>query len=371
MIIPDEPAAAQEVPAGPATRHVIAEPVAAGEHHRHITLVAGESLIDLILSSQGAVHASPGGGPFNTARTIARLGQPTRFLGRFSADPFGQQLTRKLAEDEVDLVVPEQVAEPTALAIVALSGAGIPQYWFHLAGTAGFMLDLPAAQQALQADVGALHIGSLGLVVEPMAAGMEALAHNLPAPVLLMLDPNWRARAIPDADAHRTRVHRLLPRTDILKLSTEDLAFLMPGSNVPDAARALLSLGARCVVVTNGPEPVRAFTSDNQLTVPVPPADVLDTVGAGDAFSGGLLAWWTERRLTREHLADPGQLLAALTAATQVAAMTCRRAGADPPWRHEMDAFKDWNHSQPLCDTAAPGQPPAGPRSAACSTIVP
>src|SRR5262245_44388512 len=104
-------------------------------------LVAGESLIDLIIGPQVTVHASLGGGPFNAARTIARLGQPTRFLGRFSADPFGQLLTERLLADGVEVAVPDRMAEPTALAIVALRGAGLPEFWFHLAGTATFALD--------------------------------------------------------------------------------------------------------------------------------------------------------------------------------------------------------------------------------------
>jgi fructokinase len=299
-------------------------------------LVAGESLIDLIVGPRGDVHASAGGGPFNTARTIARLGQPVRFLGRFSADPFGVMLTTKLAEDQVELALPEQVAEPTALAIVSLDDAGVARYWFHLTGTAGFVLDQPSAEQALQADVTALHVGSLGLVVEPMAAAVESLAGQLPQGVLLMLDPNWRASAIPDASAHLGRIRRVLPRTDVLKTSTEDLVFLVPGGDVPSAARTLLGWGARCVLVTDGPAPVQVFTADNQLTVPVPPAEVVDTVGAGDAFGGGFLAWWAERGLAREQLADPGLLEAAAASAAQVAALTCTRAGADPPWQHEM-----------------------------------
>lgn len=317
-------------------------------------LVAGESLIDLIVGPQGQVHASPGGGPFNAARTIARLGQPTRFLGRFSADPFGQVLTEKLLRDQVDLALPDRVAEPTALAIVAISGHGIPQYWFHLAGTAGFMLDEPTAGRELQADVAALHIGSLGLVVEPMAAALEHLVRNLPRSALLLLDPNWRAQATPDADAFRGRLRRILPRTDILKTSTEDLAFLAPGSGVPEAARTMLGWGARCVLVTDGPASIRAFTTGGQFSVPVPPVDVVDTVGAGDAFGGAFLAWWVEHGLTGENLADSPVLLAAVTAAARVASLTCGRAGAEPPWRHELDAGEGWGHEpMPQQDSAA------------------
>ena len=109
-----------------------------------------------------------------------------------------------------------------------------------------------------------MHVGTLGLVVEPMAGVVEDLARQLPSPVLLMLDPNWRASAIPDPAAHLDRIRRLLARTDIVKTSSEDLGFLVPGGDVPAAARTLLSWGARCVLVTDGPETVQAFTPDGQ-----------------------------------------------------------------------------------------------------------
>ena len=305
-------------------------------------LVAGESLIDLIVGGQGAVHASPGGAAFTAARTIARLGQPVRFLGRFSADPFGQVLIEKLVKDQVELALPDRVAQPTALAVVAVDGTGVPQYWFHLAETATFLLDDATAGAALQADVTALHVGTLGLIVPPMATELERLVQRLPDPVLLFLDPNWRERAIPDADAHRSRIRRMLPRTDILKSSTEDLAFLVPDATVPEAAGRLLGWGARCVLITDGPAPIWAFTADGQLSVPVPPVEVVDTVGAGDSFGGGFLAWWAEHGLARADLADLGRLRAAVTAGARVAAVTCSRAGAEPPWRHELDASESW-----------------------------
>ena len=150
-------------------------------------LVAGESLIDLIVGAQGAVHASPGGAAFTAARTIARLGQPVRFLGRFSADPFGQVLIEKLVKDQVELAFPDRVAQPTALAVVAVDGTGVPQYWFHLAETATFLLDEATAGAALQAGVTALHVGTLGLIVPPMATELERLVQRLPDPVLLFL----------------------------------------------------------------------------------------------------------------------------------------------------------------------------------------
>jgi fructokinase len=271
-------------------------------------LVAGESLIDLIVEPAGQVRANPGGGPFNAARTIARLGHATQFLGRFSTDPFGQLLMGKLSEDGVSVALPDPVDNPTALATVAVSALGVPRYWFHLAGTAGFMLDQLTAQRALETDITALHIGTLGLVVEPMATELERMAAALPPAALLLLDPNCRPQTIPDADAYLARIWRILPRADLVKVSVEDLAFLAPGASVPEAARVLIDAGAGTVLVADGPAIVRMFAGTEHLTVPVPAADVVDTVGAGDAFGGSFLAWWVERGLGREHLADPAQL---------------------------------------------------------------
>jgi fructokinase len=307
-----------------------------------VILVAGESLIDLIVGPQGGVHASPGGGPFNTARTVARLGHATRFLGRFSVDPFGRLLRDRLAADRARLVLPDPVAEPTALAVVGFTAPGVPRYWFHLAGTASFMIDQATAQHALRPGVAALHIGTLGLVVEPMASGLEHLVTGLRPAALLMLDPNCRPQAIPDPAAYRARIRRILARTDIVKTSREDLTFLLPGVPVPGAARTLLGWGAGCVLVTDGPAQVQAFVPGGQLAVPVPRASVVDTVGAGDAFGGAFLAWWVEHGLARDSLEDAGLLLAAVAAAARVATMTCEKAGAEPPWRDELEGREGW-----------------------------
>ena len=193
-------------------------------------LVAGESLIDLIVDPAGGVRASLGGGPYNAARTMARLGAEVQFLGRVSADPFGSLLAGGLAQSGVRLGQPAPVAEPSTLAVLSVTGDGIAQYWFHLTGTAGVLLDTGSAATALASGrVSGLHTGALGLLAEPMASGIETLAGQLPDRALLSLDPNCRPAATPDPDGYRARVQRLAARADIVKVSTDDLCSCGPG----------------------------------------------------------------------------------------------------------------------------------------------
>jgi fructokinase len=301
------------------------------------TVVIGENLVDLLVDATGAVDAVPGGGPFNVARTVARLGQPATFVSRLSADAFGRVLRQVLADDGVRLAFERPVDRPTALAVVD-DAAVAPRYAFHLRDTAAFGITSEEGIGALRSlgDVGALYIGTLGLVVEPMATMVEDVVAELPGSAIVVLDPNCRPSATADPDAFRGRVDRLLPRSDIVKVSTEDLDYLLPRMARDDQVATLLERGAAVVVVTDGPDPVRVRSLDGQAAVDVPSRPVVDTVGAGDALVGGLLAWWTARGVTRAEAREIPILAEGLGVAVEVAAITCSRQGADPPRASEL-----------------------------------
>ena len=305
--------------------------------------VTGEALIDLVIDGDGCPRPRPGGGPFNTARTIGRLGLTPAFLGRLSQDSFGQQLRTRLDQDGVTLAVPQPADAPTTLAVVDIDAAGAPRYRFYLAGTSSGALEYPLLAAALPDDTTALHAGTLALVMEPIATSIERLiTTDLPAGTLVMIDPNCRPGAITDRSAYRARLSRILRRADVVKVSVEDLAYLYPGATGRAAATALLRQGPRLVLVTDGPRPARAFLPEQEMSVAVPAVQVVDTIGAGDAFGGAFLAWWAGNELGKSDLQRSGPVRNALRAAAEVASATCTRAGAEPPWLGELAGKPGW-----------------------------
>jgi fructokinase len=190
----------------------------------------------------------------------------------------------------------------------------------------------------LPGRIGALYVGTLGLVFEPMATTLERLVERVDAATLVALDPNCRPAAIEDRAAYRERLERVLSRTDVLKVSEDDLGWLLPGSSATDAARALLAGGDGVALVTLGDRGALIVGSDDDvIAVEAPPVELVDTIGAGDAFMGAFLANWRSRGLGRAELGRREELVEATRFACRVAARTCARAGAEPPRRAELD----------------------------------
>lgn len=301
-------------------------------------VVAGESLVDLLVADDGTVVATPGGGPYNVARTLGRLGRPVAYLGRLSTDRFGQILRAHLAADGVDLGLAPATDDPTMLAVAELDDAGTAHYRFHSAATAAAGLALRDVPDGLPASAIALHVGTLGLVLEPMAETIEGLVAGAAPSVLVMADPNCRPAAIRDEPAYRARLDRILARADVIKVSTDDLAWLEPDLDPVAVARRLLARGPAIALVTDGGRPVRIVpgVAGDVVIVDVPAVRVVDTIGAGDAFGAGFLAAWTGAGRGRTELRDVEFVAAATRLAVEVGARTAGRAGAEPPILAEL-----------------------------------
>lgn len=311
--------------------------------------VAAEALIDLVIDPSGSVTALPGGAGFNVARTIARLGGDCQYLGKLSDDGFGGQLRSLLDRVGVQIAVDHLTTAPTTLAIARLDELGTAEYRFYLEGTSAALLaaeDVPT--QILDGST-ALALGGLALLIYPTASSLTALITRKPPGATILLDPNCRPAAVADLEAYREMIDTVLRQVDIVKVSTDDLRLLRPEYASRMAARSLLELGPAAVLVTDGGAPVAIHTESDERTVPVGVVEVVDTIGAGDAFVAGFLTWWTAHALADHDAGDIDALLSAATAATAAAAAACTVHGADLP------ADFRWSTGSGVSRTVTPG----------------
>ncbi len=290
-------------------------------------VVAGEALVDVIERPDGEVVAVPGGGPYNTARAIGRLGVPVAWAGVLSSDTHGRRLEAALRGDGVSLDLVQRTDLPTTQALAELNERGEATYRFIVDGTSAPALDGSRLVASLPSDIAAVHVGTLGLVFEPIAGVLEALVAGLADDVIVMVDPNCRPSATPDPSAFRHRMARILARADVVKVSTADQAFL--GAEVV----------APVVVVTDGGGPVTVRIGGHSHEVEVPSVPVVDSVGAGDTFGGAMLAWIVNAGVTRATIAQPASVLPAVRFAVRASALVCQRAGADPPTLAELGGW--------------------------------
>jgi fructokinase len=311
-----------------------------------VVAVAGEALIDLLpRGDQGLFEAVPGGSPANVAVGLARLGVPTRMLARIADDALGQRLRAHLAGNGVDLSFAVRAPEPTSLAIVTMGPDGLADYDFRVEGTADWQWRDAELAGALGGQVVALHAGSLALTMPPGAAVLADLLARARDGATVSYDPNCRPLLMGSPGQVRDQVDRLVALADVVKASADDLAWLLPGRAAEQVAVEWLAKGPAIVAITLGAAgAVAAAARTGTIRRAAPRVEVVDTVGAGDAFMSALLAGLRDRDLLgarrREELRaiDPETLARVLDQAVLAATITCTRSGAQPPTAEELHA---------------------------------
>lgn len=305
-------------------------------------VVCGEALFDVFAVADTptgmSMDARVGGSPFNVAVGLARLAQPVCFLTQVGTGFLGERLMRTLREEGVNTATVQRSEAPTTLSLIGLDAKGVPSYSFYGEGCADRRLT-PDALATLPDGVKAINFGSYATVVGPTAVTQRMLVERESRRTLIAYDPNIRLNVEPDLEVWRDQIDWMLPHTQLLKVSEEDLQLVVPGTTPKEFAAKALAAGVKLVVVTRGGEGAIGWTAQHEVSVPPIPVKVIDTVGAGDTFQCALLTWLAE------HDALSGAALAALSAqqlrdalgfAARAAAITCSRRGADMPRRAEL-----------------------------------
>ncbi|MCX5062475.1 MULTISPECIES: carbohydrate kinase [unclassified Streptomyces] len=308
---------------------------------RQIT-VLGECVADAFAtpasaSNELALRVLPGGGPANTAVALARLGTPARFLARLSGDVFGRLFRAHLEASGVDLSSAVSAAEPSTLAVAELDAQGQAGFSFHAQNTADWQWTAEELARVDLSDSACVHTGSLALVRQPGAAVVEDFLAAAAPRATISIDPNVRPLLV-HPDVYRARLAHWCGLADVLRLSEDDLELLLPETPPEQACDIWHAAGARLVVITRGADGALASLDGARVRVPAVATRVVDTVGAGDSFTAGLLHHLGAHGLLGGRLTDLrlDEVAEACVFGAQVAALTCSVTGPNPPYAGQL-----------------------------------
>ncbi len=307
----------------------------------------GEVLIDFVptvsnvtLIEAPAFKKAPGGAPANVAAGLAKLGVSCAFLGKVGDDPFGHFLEKTLSDLGVDtqgLVFSNQAR--TALAFVSLHGDGEREFMFYRHPSADMLYTPEEVNYDLIKNAKIFHLGSISLICEPSrSATLAALDAAHENNVLVSYDPNLRLALWPDANAAQDGMLSIWKRTNLIKVSEEELVFLTGLDDIKDAVDVLWHDDLQLMVVTQGKAGCRYFTPNFKGLVKGIKTKAIDTTGAGDGFVAGLLKGINQHP---EALKNEPMMRDVCLYANAVGALTTTQLGAIPalPTAEEIHAF--------------------------------
>lgn len=303
----------------------------------------GEALIDFTSEEPLAFRGFVGGCHLNVAVAAARLGVDAGFVGQLSSDFFGDAIRAHMRANGVGDSYTLTSDAPTTLAFVQ-ERAGDAHFQFFGERAADRRYD-PQPRPSFPTDLAFLMFGSISLLHEPARTAILDIVDRHRARVATVLDPNVRPKIEPDPARYREHVESWIPLAGIVKASEQDLTWLYPDARIADVVGRWLGAGVVAAIVTRGSHGSELHrTGHRSLTIRPPEVDVVDTVGAGDTFTGALMAALVEhgvRGPARQGVAelDDTTWRAVLERAAAAAALNCTRPGADPPRREELERF--------------------------------
>lgn len=308
------------------------------------SLVIGEALIDEVTELDGRQKRIFGGSPANTALALSRLGVKSFFKGRISLDQTGQDIKNFLRHAGVDLSASIEVPDKSLVIRAKIQIDGSAKYFAELAGCSDFGWSEQELADPLPASVVVVHLGSLTSATAPGAAAVEKWAKEIKKQKLaaISFDPNIRPTLVQDAPMLKARVERIAAFSDLVKVSHEDLLWLDGQKSSAQIARRWLQAGAGVVIVTKAEAGASLFLKDSsEISLPAQKVKLVDTIGAGDTFSAAMLSQLIELKLINRTGLNPDtsnqQWQTLIKNSLVAAAVTCSRAGANPPSRAEVN----------------------------------
>ena len=297
-------------------------------------LIAGEALTDIVIDAANTQREHPGGSPMNVAVALSRLGHEAHLLTRIGNDARGDAIRAHLDASGVQLTPGSSVEAATSTALARLDANGAATYEFDL------LWDPRPA--GLPEHVDAVHTSSIAAVLEPGAETVLNVLRRRRDGSTISYDPNARPTLMGEAETVRAQIEHTIALCDVVKASDEDVAWLYGTDDVEDVVASWRELGPALTVLTRGDEGAVGFAATGRVQVSPVVVDAVDTVGAGDTFSAGILDALAAKDLLgaekRPALAamPSDDVASVLRHAAALAAITVSRAGANPPWSHEL-----------------------------------
>jgi fructokinase len=306
-------------------------------------VIVGENVADALIEpmrtgdGRARFEIFSGGGPANTAVALSRLGTHTKFISRIADGILGNLFIERLESSGVDLSLSITAKESATLAIASVGPDGSAMYDFYAEGTADWQWEQGELIASSLRNAACVHTGSLGLVMAPGSAVVESFLEEARKSSTISIDPNVRT-ALVDTETYRRKIHDWTRLADIFRLSEDDLNALFPNTPYSQLFDEWHSAGVSLVILTRGSRSTLASFEGARLEVPTPVVQISDTIGAGDAFTAGLLHWLFHNEFTGGRLVGLGEDHArrALAFAGYIAALSCTSPGANPPWKDQL-----------------------------------